>query len=85
LQWYKVIYNSKYDNDGNIFESITSTAILSSYASPHSHSTKAHQNYYYYCQYGLELPIGPEFDTNANIPLCLSTFNISFYRIDLGL
>jgi hypothetical protein len=30
-------------------------------------------------------PGGTEFDTNTNITLCLSTFNVSFYRIDLVL
>lgn len=49
---YAVIYNSKYDNDNdNIFESYNSTtaaAISSSpYASPHSLSTRVHQNHYY--------------------------------------
>jgi len=48
---YAIIYNSKYDNDVNLFDSSASTtaaAISSSYASPHSHSsTKLHQNYYY--------------------------------------
>jgi hypothetical protein len=49
-----IIYNSKYDNDGNLFDkrssnSTTSVAISSSpYATPPSHSsTKIHQNYYY--------------------------------------
>jgi hypothetical protein len=42
---YAVIYNSKYDNDNdNVFESITGAVAISS---PHFHSTKVHQNYYY--------------------------------------
>jgi hypothetical protein len=50
---YAVIYNSKYDNDGNLFDkrssnSTTSVAISSSpYASPPSHYTKVPLNYYY--------------------------------------
>jgi hypothetical protein len=42
---YAVIYNSKYDNNDNVFNSITGAVAISS--SPHSHSTKVHQNYYY--------------------------------------
>jgi hypothetical protein len=53
---YKIIYNSKYDNNDNdnIFDNSNSTAsapISSSSPypspSPHSLSTKVHQNYYY--------------------------------------
>jgi hypothetical protein len=42
---YAIIYNSKYDNNDNVFESITEAAAISSF--PHSQSTKVHQNYYY--------------------------------------
>jgi hypothetical protein len=44
---YAVIYNSKYDNNGNIFDSSTTAAPISSSSSTYSTSTKPDQNYYY--------------------------------------
>jgi hypothetical protein len=46
LDRYAVIYNSKYDNNDNIFDSSIGTTVTA-IASSQSTSTKLYQNYYY--------------------------------------
>jgi hypothetical protein len=44
---YAVIYNSKYDNDGSVFDKSSNTTIAAVIPSTSYSPNKDHQNYYY--------------------------------------